>query len=89
MRLFFLWCAVLVSALIAGTGAGLLATALSIAGAVFLIFAPLGGIGPLDVVRLALFAIFAGGISIAVGGTRTLTRRLREIYITESRKRAT
>ncbi|MGZ5444984.1 MAG: ATP-binding protein [Thermoanaerobaculia bacterium] len=81
MRLFFLWCAVLISALVGGTGAGLLATGLAVIAAVYLVVAPYGSFtvtSGQDVVRLTLFALFAGGISIAVGKTQTLSRRLRE-----------
>ncbi|HEX6085781.1 MAG TPA: ATP-binding protein [Thermoanaerobaculia bacterium] len=79
MRLFFLWVAVLIAALVGGTVPGLLATALAILGAIWFVFDPgkfsIGG--PDDVVRLNLFAAFATGISIAVGRTRQLSERLR------------
>ena len=80
MRLFFLWFAVLTTAMVAGTAPALVATALSMLGAMFFVFEPLGSLAvraPLDVVRLALFALFAGGISVAVGRTRDLQSRLR------------
>ncbi|HEV7242438.1 MAG TPA: ATP-binding protein [Thermoanaerobaculia bacterium] len=81
MRLFFLWCAVLVSALIGGTGAGLLATVLALLGALYFVFAPSGSFDSAsgyDFIRIALFGLFAGGISIAVGRAKTLAERLRE-----------
>lgn len=63
MRLLFLWAAVLISALLGGTRAGLLATVLAVLGALFLVFAPNGAfalVSAQDVVRLTLFGIFAG-----------------------------
>src|SRR5687768_700585 len=81
MRLFFLWCAVLTTAVAVGTGPGLLATALSLVGAILFIFPPYESIvmaQPLDVARLALFAIFAGGLSIVGGRMRELAERLRK-----------
>ena len=81
MRLFFLWCAVLVSALVGGTGAGLLATALAMLGAMYVAFAPIGSIevaSRYDVLRLALFGLFAGGLSVAAGRTKALARRVRD-----------
>ena len=81
MRLFFLWCAVLVSALIGGTGAGLLATVLALLGALYFVFAPSGTFAAAsghDYIRMALFGLFAGGISMAVGRAKTLGQQLRE-----------
>ena len=81
MRLFFLWCAVLVSALIGGTGAGIVATVLAILGALYFLYAPSGSfsiVNPQDFLRLAMFALFAGGISFAVGRAKTLSQRLRD-----------
>jgi signal transduction histidine kinase len=79
MRLFFLWVAVLIAALIGGTVPGLIATVFAILGAVWLVFEPgtfaVGG--PWDVLRLTLFAAFATGISIAVGRAQQLSVRLR------------
>jgi signal transduction histidine kinase len=80
MRLFFLWCAVLTTAVVAGTGPGLLATALALVGAVLFVFPPYESTmlaNPLDVLRLALFALFAGGLSIVGGRIRELAERLR------------
>src|SRR5688500_6379430 len=70
MRMFFFWCAVLVTALLGGVRPALVAVLLSIGGAAFFVFEPSGAMGVrtwLDVVRLALFALFAGGIAFAVG----------------------
>ena len=81
MRLFFLWCAVLTTAVAVGTGPGLLATALSLIGAILFIFPPYESIAmadPLDVARLALFALFAGGLCILGGRIRELAGRLRK-----------
>jgi PAS domain S-box-containing protein len=80
MRLFFLWVAVLITALIGGTGPGLLAAALALTGAAWLVFTPAGVLridSGADVLRLALFASFASGISIAVGRTKQLSAALR------------
>jgi PAS domain S-box-containing protein len=80
MRFFFLWAAVLITAVVAGTGPGLLATALALLGATYFMFAPIGSVilsGPLDYIRLTLFGLFAGGISAAVGMRRSLSERLR------------
>ncbi|HEU4886430.1 MAG TPA: ATP-binding protein [Thermoanaerobaculia bacterium] len=69
MRLFFLWCAVLITAVLGGLGPALLAVAISLIGAAYFIFGPQGSlhVSGADVVRLVLFALFAGGISYAVG----------------------
>lgn len=70
MRLFFLWCAVLITAVVAGLGPALLAVAISLVGAAYLIFGPPGTFVVTDwtdVVRLVLFAAFASSISYAVG----------------------
>ena len=80
MRLFFLWCAVLLTAIFGGMRAALVATALAMLGAMFLIFEPIGALAVrtwMDVVRLALFVLFAGGISVAVGRAQELRARLR------------
>ena len=42
MRLFFLWVAVLLTAVLAGLGPAILAIALSVLGAVFVLFEPVG-----------------------------------------------
>ncbi|HEX6159606.1 MAG TPA: ATP-binding protein [Thermoanaerobaculia bacterium] len=73
MRLFFFWCAVLVSAVVGGMGPAVLAIVLSLFGASFAIFDPVGGFAidePLDFLRLTLFGLFAGAISAAVGMRR-------------------
>lgn len=78
MRLFFLWCAVLISAVVAGMGPALLAIAISLLGAAYFIFGPQGVLNVssgADVVRLVLFALFAGGISYAVGMRRHAEER--------------
>ena len=69
-RLFFLWAAVLGAAIYGGTGPGLFATALSAIAATLLIFAPPGSLQIMhaaDLVRLTLFILFAGAISVGVG----------------------
>ena len=79
MRLFFLWVAVLISALVGGTVPGLLATGIAVCGAAWLVFEPgkfiINGVD--NVIRLTLFAAFATGISMAVGRARQLGERLR------------
>ena len=81
MRLFFLWAAVLVTAVVAGTGPAVVALALSLFGASTLFFEPVGSIrmAAVDVLRLALFALLAGGISIAVGMRRSAQERAAEL----------
>ena len=79
MRFLFLWVAVLIAAMTGGIGSGLLATALSIFGAAWFVFEP-GAFGVVEVenvIRLALFAAFATGVSISVGRVRQLSERLR------------
>ena len=70
MPMFFLWVAVLVTALLGGVGPAFFAILLCLIAVVN------GGIEPLrnltlgtldDVLRLLLFAVFAGGISLGVG----------------------
>jgi PAS domain S-box-containing protein len=79
MRLFFFWVAVLIAALVGGTVPGLLATALSLLGAAWLIFEPgkFGVSSGENVIRMALFAAFATGISMGVGRAQQLGERLR------------
>jgi PAS domain S-box-containing protein len=79
MRLFFLWVAVLIAALVGGTVMGLLATAIAVLGSIWFVFEPgRFAVGEIeDVIRLTLFAGFATGISIAVGRTKQLSERLR------------
>jgi PAS domain S-box-containing protein len=70
MRLFFFWCAVLFTAIIAGVGPALLSVALALVAAAYLVFGPAGELSlhdGMDVLRLALFAGFATAISLAVG----------------------
>jgi K+-sensing histidine kinase KdpD len=88
MRLFFLWCAVFVTALVAGLGPALLAIPLSLAGAAFLIFESLGSFAirsDADLLRFAMFAAFATGISIVSEHGRRATERAR---ISETRYRS-
>ena len=73
MRLFFFWCAVLISAVAGGTTAGLLAALLSLVCTYFLYPVSSG----LDVVRYLLFGLFASGISMAVGNRRRAQQRAR------------
>ena len=78
MRLFFFWCAVLASAVFGGMGPAALAIVLSLLGATFAVFEPVGSLAirtPLDLVRLSLFALFSGGISAAVGLRRRAQMR--------------
>jgi signal transduction histidine kinase len=78
MRFFFLWVAVLLTAVVAGTGPALTAAALSVIAAAILIFAPLGVpmVGAAkDAIRLALFASFATALGVAVGMRRTAQQR--------------
>jgi PAS domain S-box-containing protein len=72
MRFFFFWCAVLITAVVAGSGPALVAVALSVFAAAYFLFAPFGSVivQGADVVRLLLFASFAGGVSLAVAGRR-------------------
>ncbi len=71
MRLFFFWAAVLITAVVAGVGPAASAILLSvIAQALFL-----GVDTPADVLRLALFMVFSGGISLAVGFRRRAEER--------------
>src|SRR5688572_8015538 len=64
MRLFFLWAAVLICAVVGGMGPALLAVVLSLIGVRLFIF---GSTTATEMTRMALFALFAGGISYAVG----------------------
>jgi signal transduction histidine kinase len=64
MRLFFPWAAVLITAVVAGMGPALLAVVLTLAGVALFVFTP---DTPMEAARLAIFALFAGGISYAVG----------------------
>jgi signal transduction histidine kinase/CheY-like chemotaxis protein len=73
MRLFFFWCAVLITAVAGGTTAGLLAALLSLVCTQFLYPAS----STHDVVRYLLFGLFASGISAAVGNRRRAQERAR------------
>ncbi|MFP5248184.1 MAG: ATP-binding protein [Thermoanaerobaculia bacterium] len=78
MRLFFLWVGVLITAVVAGAGPGLLAILLSVLAAAYLVFAPIGSFavaGTEDFLRLTLFATFATAISLAVGVRRRAEQR--------------
>ena len=78
MRLFFFWCAVLVSAVVGGMGPAILAIVLSLFGAAFAVFEPIGSLAvytPLDLVRMALFALFSGGVSAVAALRRRAQQR--------------
>jgi PAS domain S-box-containing protein len=80
MRLFFLWCAVLFTAVVAGLGPALVTVALSVFGSMYLIFAPIGSLavhGPVDILRLVMFATFAAGISVVAARRRSAEERAR------------
>jgi PAS domain S-box-containing protein len=80
MRLFFLWCAVLITAVLAGLGPAIVAIVLSLAGAAFLVFDPIGTFAlhdSTDVLRLTMFAAFAGGISVVAALRRSAAGRAR------------
>lgn len=81
MRLFFLWCAVLLTAVVAGLRPALLAIALSVLGAMFVIFEPIGSFavrGGIDVLRIVMFVLFASGISFVAAMRRTAEERASE-----------
>ncbi len=87
MRLFFFWCAVLVSAVLGGAGPAALAITLAVAA-----YLALGGVAtPIDSLRLALFILFSGGISVAVGFRRNAVERAarlaEEVQLSELRYR--
>ena len=69
MRLFFLWCAVLITAFVSGVGPALLSIALCLAGAAYLVFTPFGW-EPIEFARMAAFALFGGAISLAVASRK-------------------
>ena len=80
MRLFFFWCAVLLTAVVSGLGPAVLAITLSVVGSAFLVFPPMGSFAirsSTDVVRVAMFVVFAGGISIIAAMRRTAVSRAR------------
>jgi PAS domain S-box-containing protein len=82
MRLFFLWVAVLVTAVLAGFRPALLAIALCALAAAVLMFPPAGSLTlahPQDVIRLTLFCTFAAAISAAVGMRRRAEERARSL----------
>ncbi len=73
MRFFFLWSAVLITAIVAGTGPALLASAISLLTAAYLIFDPLGAPDvhlAMDYIRLVLFGVFSTALSAVVGVRR-------------------
>jgi PAS domain S-box-containing protein len=81
-KLLFLWVAVLLTAVIAGTGPALLTIALSVGGMVLGFVDPVGSllVGRfVDLVPLALFVLFSGGISFAVGLRRDAAERARRL----------
>lgn len=67
MRFLFLWTAVLLTALFAGTGPALVGVLVSIIAATVLDRAPFILHSSEDALRLAMFAAFSTGLSIAVG----------------------
>lgn len=78
MRMFFVWSAVLVSAVVVGVGPAFLAIAIALIVAIFPFMAVPNTFTvrtDLDFVRLAMFAVFAGGISLAVGFRRRAEER--------------
>ncbi|HEX8251703.1 MAG TPA: ATP-binding protein [Thermoanaerobaculia bacterium] len=80
MRLFFFWCAVLVTAVLAGFGPAVVAIGLSVAGAAYLVFEPTGSLlihGATDITRATMFALFAGGISVVASMRRRAEERAR------------
>jgi PAS domain S-box-containing protein len=79
MRFLFFWGAVLLATLIGGTGAGLVAVALSVVAAVFVEFPWVdmaAGRDRLDLLRIAIYAVWASAISVAVGLRDAANRRV-------------
>jgi signal transduction histidine kinase/CheY-like chemotaxis protein/PAS domain-containing protein len=79
MRLFFLWCSILVTAIVAGVRPALFSVALSILAAAFIVFEPIGSFavhGWLDMLRMTLFALFATAITLGVGRVSSLSTQL-------------
>jgi PAS domain S-box-containing protein len=77
MRFFFFWVAVLVSALIGGTGPAILATVISTLAVIHFVFEPVSSFGvadPADVVRIVMFSAFA----LAIGWAIALRKREEE-----------
>ena len=79
MRLFFLWVAVLLTAVFAGLGPAIVAIVLCVLGAVFALFEPVGSpsLHASDLLRLLLFVAFAGGISVVAALRRRAEQRAR------------
>ena len=79
MRFLFFWAAVLLATLMGGTGAGLFAVALTVFAAVFLEFPwenMAQGRDALDILRIAIYAMWAAVISVAVGRRDAANRRV-------------
>jgi PAS domain S-box-containing protein len=79
MRFLFFWAAVLLATLIGGTGPGLLAVVLTVAAAAVLEFPwqnMVSGFDHLDVLRIAIYAVWASAISVAVGLRDAANRRV-------------
>jgi len=74
MRFFFLWCAVLIAALIGGTAPALLCALICIGAATLFLFAT-HDVTMIDVFRLTLFSAFATAIGFAVGLRRSAEER--------------
>jgi PAS domain S-box-containing protein len=84
MRLLFLWCAVLITAIVAGVGPGLFAVLLSLLGALSLVFDPRGALlltNGLDVIRVSMFALFATAITFGVGFRRRAQEEAVELAV--------
>ena len=82
MRLFFFWCAVLIAAAVAGVGAAAAAIALSVLAQAFIIYEPLGSLAvrtPADWLRMAMFILFSGGVSLAVAFRRSAVERAAQL----------
>ncbi|HYH08088.1 MAG TPA: ATP-binding protein [Thermoanaerobaculia bacterium] len=80
MRLFFLWCAILITAIVAGVRPALLSIGLSVLAAAFVVFEPIGSFAVhngTDMLRMALFASFATAITFGVGRASALSERLK------------
>ncbi|HYR27371.1 MAG TPA: ATP-binding protein [Thermoanaerobaculia bacterium] len=75
MRLFFFWCAVLIAAIVAGPRPAALAIVLAVVAQFFI-----GQLStPVDFLRLALFILFSGGISVGVAFRRRAEDRAEEL----------
>lgn len=79
MRFLFFWGAVLLATLIGGTGPGLAAVVLSVMAAVLIEFPwseMATGRDPVDVLRIAIYGVWAAAISVAVGLRDSANRRV-------------